>query len=847
MPNIPGGGTGGAGGGTGISPDDQAKLDNCPANVTAELATKVDTTLTLTATAPLSGGGALSTDRAFAVNVATNSTSGIITGSDYSRLQSIQAYGEVHLVDLDGGNSSLTLTNMASTVAYSPAGTYKGSDLTGVNTVNLRFDMTNASTNANSRIGLIFSPNTVAPFTWYMADNSAAPASGNAAPADNAAYCMTAINVGAKSYKVSTTVPPVINGACTIGFIRWGGTGSGNDSPVLNNIRVTTPGSAIPGVGSFNGRSGTVSPASNDYTQNMVADENSFAFDAKVAMRAIERQNVLIASRRGKSPQNFIRRLTNLKLTDSSNFGGTALTADSVPDGSSGTDDLAHLKTIREYLRTNYNNQEVELTLPQDRCVKLSKVCNWDIQNVITNFVGRGPMNNVFANVYTGGRAGFANGFLNYGGTTNSVLYLHNMWRLATGVDGTANMKEYDHAFIATNAGDYAAVQVGDWLMFLSAYYYDNGGTYPWAPQRRWTARVVSKDDGTNTIYLDRRFPFDFIGTTNGTINSGAYIYKRSSGTAITGNVFGIFSEMVPEPAIQAADTSATNTMFHARVNLFNLGLYSKTGFPIQGGMMLDSVWDTVHAESDDYFIYGNAMQQCYLRNLSCRNISGLMELGVGSHHNVFEDIVWSYRETPITAENSQGWILRCGEGSHDNLVRRVKLLGRNKTSASSPGGGPAIVQAYNSSAYRVEELFCEVGFSSQSWYAFWTDAKSLSYAGRNNCLHDAYFKYYGAAPGGLLHLGGHGGEIKRVKVVGNTSTNYSAPTIVASANDCQIEDVVVTPLGTSKLTVASGCNRTQIHRWEGGVTNSGTGTVQMNVGAEGSGVAQLGNFFAGL
>lgn len=841
MPNVPAGGGSGGSSGSGISPDDQAKLDNCSVNVNADLATKVNLTRAISVSSPLvCSTPNLSADISITINAASNSSNGYMDSGTYNRIQSIQSYGTVHLVDLDGGNSAVTFTNIATNVFKSSAGVYKRVDLTGVNTVNFEFNLTNASTNNSTRIGLIYAQNTTAPFTWVFADNSSVPADNTAPPTENASWSMTALNTASSGYKIATNVPTIMQGPCTIGYVRWGGTGGSNDSPILNNPRVTLPGSTIPGVATFNGRFGTVLPVSGDYTANTIPDQSpAYRHDDKIIMNYGERQAILFAERRCKSPQNYIRKVTGLDVTRDFTLAASGnLSANSDPWAISGTDDRTKLQDLRDYLRTNYAGQEVELLIPRDRYIKISQTVNWDLQDIHTHWEGRGPYGSGFACSKSPG-VSFQSGPLTFGGITNSTLAEQNVWRLAEGRSG-ANMLQGDDTFIASVTSDYDAVQVGDYLLFLSAWYYDNGGAIPWAPQCRWTARVRAKL-GSGVIQLDRRFPFSFKSTTKSTLNGGAYVYKRSNGTAITGNVFARFSEMAADSNIVAADTSYDNKMFHSRVSMCNLGLTSASASTMQGGLPLDSLFDTVHIDGDSYGIYGNALQNCYMRNISVTNCGGFMELGVGSHLNVFENITWSHKETPRSADGSQGWILRIGEGSHDVVCRDVQLLGGTKTTSTSPGGGPGIIQAYNSTAFTIERCYAEVAFSSQTWEAFSSSIGDPQFGGGNHRLHDCYFNYLGAASGGLVHFHGNGCEAKRVKVTG-AAASYSAPSITANASYCVFEDIYVKT--TSNLVVSSGCNRTLVHRWENtgtsAVTNSGTNTVLMN---NGTGKARLGSF----
>jgi len=77
MPNVPAGGGSGGSSGSGISPDDQAKLDNCSVNVNADLATKVNLTRAISVSSPLvCSTPNLSADISISINAASNSSNG---------------------------------------------------------------------------------------------------------------------------------------------------------------------------------------------------------------------------------------------------------------------------------------------------------------------------------------------------------------------------------------------------------------------------------------------------------------------------------------------------------------------------------------------------------------------------------------------------------------------------------------------------------------------------------------------------------------------------------------------------------------------------------------------------
>lgn len=858
-------GRGAAGGG--ISAADQAKLDNAPNDTNAELALKAAKATTISTTAPLSGGGDLSTNRTLTIAEATQSVKGAMSAADKIKIDSFQAFGYVIVAHLNSGNMQSTMTDMSSTILRSPTGTWKSTDLRGVTQLVLEINQTAAAA-STARLALIFSTGQGPSFTWYYAngtvggatDGTQVPVDGSTAPTEPDA------TTNYQAAVLATSTPSIIRKVVNvptsfqveyvnIGWVRWGGDGVAD--PSFADIRVLAKGSTFPGVGTWNGRDGDVVPVSGDYTADTIPEVAAdYSLNKRVWMRDGERSSLSFVGRLGKSPFNYVRKLTGLDLTR--DFGANNLSADAVPDGTSGTNDRTKLRNIREYLRDNYAGQEFELCLPRGRCVAISQSVNWDLQNEITHFVGGGMRDSVFVGTSTT-ETSFKNGPFNFGGTTNQTLAVQEVWRLAEGVSGN-NILAYDDAFIAPNSGDYNAVQVGDWLMFLSAWYYNNGtGNPPWAPGRRWTARVVSKG-ASGRINLDRRFPFPLWETTDGSLNGGAYIYKDSGGTPITGNVFARFSDMTPESSILSSDPATVNggadggssgDMFHARVNMYNLGIAVRGGFPIQGGLPLDSVWEWVEVNSDNYAIYGNAMQGCYMRNIYTCNTSGFIELGVCSANNVFEDFVWSYRSVPILNDSSAGWILRTGERSFDNVFRRGQLLGRGKTGAVDPGSGPTILQGYVSSGMVCQQIYVELGLTqtgtgfSNGWYGFYATANGTAENAScvNNVCEDVYFNMVNASsPGGCtLNLLGNGCAMRRVKTTGSAAS-YSPPQIGQGADYCSIEDVVVK--GNPNAVVGSGSNRCIVRRYNGNVTNNGTNTVLDNNAV---GAAQLGNFFKGL
>lgn len=853
----------GGAGGAGISSSDQAKLDNVPLDTEADLALKADKAITISTTAPLTGGGDISTNRTLTIDVATTSVKGAMSAADKLKLDSFQAFGGTIIAHLNSGNLQSTFTDMPSTVLRSPTGTWKSVDLRSVTQVVLEINQTAAAA-STARLALIFATGQGTAFTWYYAngvvggatDGTAIAADGDAAPTEPAA------TTDYQAATLATSVPAIIRKVvnvptsfqveyCNIGWIRWGGDGAAD--PSFSDLRVIAYGATFPGVGTFNGRSGAVVPVSGDYTADTIPEVSTdYSKDKRVWMLDRERLDLSFVSRLGKSPYNYVRKLTGLDLTR--DFGADNLTADAVPDGTSGTDDRTKLRNIRNWCRTHLAGQEFELCLPRGRFSAISQTVNWDLQNEITHFVGRGMRDSGFVGSATT-ETNYKNGPLCFGGTTNDTLVDQHVWRLAEGVSGD-NILAFDDAFIAPNAGDYAAVQVGDWLMFVSAWYYNNGGTpVVYGPGRRWTARVVSKG-ASNTIYLDRRFPFPFMETTDGSLNGGAYIYLDSVSVAVAGNAFARFSDMAPDSDILGSDTTSGDSgssgkMFHARVNMNNIGLACRGGFPLQGGLPLDSVWDCVEINSDNYAFYGNAMQGCYMRNLYTCNTSGFVELGVCSVHNVFEDFVWSHRATPINNDSSSYWILRVGERSFDNVFRRGQLLGKTKTGSVTTSLGPTILQNYISSGFVCQKLYIDLGLTqtgsgfSTGWYGYYATVNGTgdNASGHNDLLEDIYFNMSStSSPGGCsITLRGNGTTMRRVKVTGSAAS-YSAVQIANGADYCSVEDVNIK--GNPNLVINSGSTKTVVRRYNGSVSDSGTSSIKDNNAV---GASTLGEFFKGL
>ncbi|WP_223291538.1 hypothetical protein [Defluviicoccus vanus] len=770
------------------------------------------------------GSGALTTvlpsEAVAMLPLATAASDGIMPAAAKAKLDAIAAFPECNLGTFSTGNSAIILQDMAATVV-NPG--LANSAILGVSLKNtpliyLRGTVGTAGA-STARIAVMFSPNAAGPYTWYMADGTLAPANGSAAPVEPNGYCAADIsNGGSATFRTAITVPPAIQAldSCSLQLIRWGGDGVAD--PSLINLRVSAIGTLVsPTIASVFGRAGAIVAASGDYAANQILDASD---GSKVIMTSDEREIARKAAITARSPYAFFRNRLRFNLT--TDFGVNNLVADATPTGSSGTDDRAKLKAIRDYFRANYAGQEFDLLMPADRVAAISKTLPWDIDGA--HFIGLGsPAATGFIGTLATYKHWNNSPFLCCS-ITNSNLSTRQNWRLASGVDGTADMKAGDDAFVASVTTDYDAISVGDKLTILSGRYDTQADP---VPTRRFTAKVVSKGSA-GRIYLDRKLPFDFPSTPHPAKNSGAYNYKRANGTAVAGNAFAIHREMAADGTQNYVDSVANE--YHSKVSFINLLIAVRAGFPT-AGFPMDGLYQNCRIVGDGYGLYGNALQNTLVDGCEFETRAGICELGIGSCLNIIRNCTWTRSET-FTSEMGQAWLLRDGEYGCYNTFDNIELRGDNLTRTDL--ADLAVIQALGTTGDKFRNIWARVAVPSTMRAFYVTDYSDQPYGGCHNEFRNIYVESTATGAthsNSVIRFLGSGNSARQVKVVSGSGSVFSnGPQIYAGSDDCDIMDFVVNPQqGNLPLSIQGGCNRTRVTRYDGTVSNNGTGSILTN------------------
>lgn len=790
---------------------DKAKLDNVPTNTTTALSGKVDTTLTISTTAPLSGGGALSANRTLAISAATTSAPGSMSAADKTKLNNIQPYDKWQTLAVlgmgtaAGGTAANTYYYMANSAS---AGRWTGS-LYGVSQIKLAVF---ASATAASTFKALVQFSLDGGSTWILPDGTAS----NVTNADTLGPVTVSSSTSAN--EGTYTLHSSISGADQViaQFFHYdtaGGTGRLPTRADLLAKYAQVLGGAASGL-----TADQIAPSSDNTQTTLTSDERADIARLKAGFGVL---------------QMFVRFRNVYDV--SQDFGTNNLSLNSSPRGD-GNDDRAAWNAIIQAASTaspsgydliipwgRYSRVNLPITMPTVKNVNL----------IYNGTPGGGGIVNGNTQTFWGDNARWAGCVMCCSSISGRTWNDRNQHRLAS----TSTIRAGTTQITLPVSGDYSALVDGDQIMLLAPGVFIDDNNHQKNPRRFWTT-TIRKLSGT-VIAFDDPPPFDIPGDLRSD-QGGVYPFKRTDNSTINGISMVIAREM-DAIGFLAAYTPNGKEFQADRLGVYGLYLGSISGTPF-AGFPKDSVFQDVIIDARGHGIYGNGALRNRWTRVHTKFAGCAAELSIFCYANLFDQCTFWY-DGVSSYVGSQKYLFGIKEYGLGNEFRDTvcELAGFNKTTFTNTSG--AIAPITDMRVFHMDstnnyihnfKMNCAQGSTGGlalvEFAPYASPQTDVEYAGSYNTLRNITINSTAVVSGGLspiIFASSKGNKIQGVKMsFGAGST--SPATVTNNGNFNELRDVDFDGgFSTARnYQINNGCTYNTFERVNGGTfTNNGGST----------------------
>lgn len=562
---------------------------------------------------------------------ATTSVAGFMSAADKSKINGMSAAGEYVLVELNPGNTTTTISTMASTTVRNGLGgnAIRTASFVGIDTIDIRLNVATAGATA-ARLALIYATNPSSPTWTFMDGATAVPADGTAAISSSLDATYSAIDISTTGYKkIAISLPTAFKTAAATGDIllnvmRWGG--DGTTSPVVVGFRIVTPGT-----------SSSITPSYAATDEQSIYPYDSEALSVLAWSPAVTRtlaENVVRRDKCRSLPTVYTRGRTVKRLDR--DFSTNNLTFDGKRGSSTGT-------SAGTNNRTKLQNILASLTGPTDLIFPggYAEISNGVVIPDGVRLISYGKGDSGLINTNQSGSLNETSAILGLGSSRfpqwNAV---NNVSYLANGITDTDIVHAGDPCFKVTSTV-YAAMNVGDRCVMKDAYQ-STSNSYSGKSRRLWPFDIQKKEQvGSDyLLYFDVPPPFDISGTAySGYTNASSthWFFKDSSNAYIQGIAFHRFADM----ALSSTVTGSFGSGFSYDWMTFDFeahGIYLESGgHPSTTGQARDALYKDCVVVSGKSPIYGNLFVNT--KYIDCNMTFGarIMEMSMQSSGNLVD------------------------------------------------------------------------------------------------------------------------------------------------------------------------------------------------------------------